>query len=208
MVRSFGELSRFAIRATDGPIGTVRDLYFDDSTWRIRYCVVDTGGWFANRLVLVGPRALSIVDLSRRELWVRLSKADIMRSRTTESDKPVSRQRRGRFRVSRASDEAQDPHLRSCRAVLRHRLQAIDGQIGRVGDFLIDEKGWVIRNLVVDTRTWNAPGGLQVLVEPQSVAGISWPRSSVSVDLTRAVLLTAPTYQPTPVTTTLPPVQG
>ena len=38
-------LKDFVIRATDGELGSVVELYFDDETWAIRYLVVDTGGW-------------------------------------------------------------------------------------------------------------------------------------------------------------------
>jgi uncharacterized protein YrrD len=43
----------FAIRATDGELGTVDDIYFDDETWAIRYLIVDTGGWLGGRRVLI-----------------------------------------------------------------------------------------------------------------------------------------------------------
>ena len=45
------------LRATDGEIGQVRDFYFDDKTWTIRYLVADTGGWLTGRLVLISPHA-------------------------------------------------------------------------------------------------------------------------------------------------------
>src|SRR5690242_15404060 len=45
------------LRATDGEIGHVRDFYFDDKTWTIRYLVADTGGWLSGRQVLISPHA-------------------------------------------------------------------------------------------------------------------------------------------------------
>jgi uncharacterized protein YrrD len=57
MLRSFKELRGFAIRATDGRIGTVSDVYFDDNSWQVRYCVIDTGlsvAW-CRVLVETGP---------------------------------------------------------------------------------------------------------------------------------------------------------
>ena len=38
-------LQNFVIHATDGELGYVHELYFDDETWAIRYLTVDTGGW-------------------------------------------------------------------------------------------------------------------------------------------------------------------
>ena len=197
MLRTFRELREVAIRATDGRIGTVRDFYFDDTSWRIRYCVVDTGRWFSGRYVLVGPRALSITDPARGELWVKLSKSEIMRSRTADSDKPVSKQQRTGLTLNKPEAHLYDRHLRSCAAVLGHRLKAIDGRLGRVRDFQIDDKRWVIRRLIVDPRKSNSPGE-RLLLDSRLVGDISWPNASVSIYQTRAVLMTAPIDEPIP----------
>ena len=207
MLRSFKALSGLAIRATDGRLGTVSDIYFDDRTWQVRYCVVDSGGWFADGRVLIKPRSLSIVDSRRNELWVRLARAEILRSRKADSDKPVSKQRAGLItsirsfgrRMSRHGEHSitaqPDRHLRSCRAVLGHRVHAVDGTIGRVDDLLIDGRGWTIPELVVDTGGGNdAPA--RVVVAATQVREISWPDSTVSIALTRDALLGAPGYAP------------
>ena len=58
MLRSMTDLQDYAIRATDGTIGHVKDFYFDDKAWVIRYLVVDTGAWLSSRKVLISPIAL------------------------------------------------------------------------------------------------------------------------------------------------------
>ena len=42
MLRNTTQLEGFTIRATDGELGTVDQLYFDDETWAIRYLTVAT----------------------------------------------------------------------------------------------------------------------------------------------------------------------
>ena len=189
MLRSFNELRGIAIRATDGHVGTLSDVYFDDSSWRVRHCVVDTGRWLADRHVLVSPRSLSIVDTTRRELWVRLSKSEVMRCRSAKTDKPVSKQKRG-LAFSHADSLVHDRHLRSCTAVLGHRLEATDGRLGRIADFMIDDKDWMIHSLVVDTNQRNATLSARVAVTPQHVDEINWPNARVSVDISRAEVMT------------------
>ena len=44
MIRSLDTLQGYGLRATDGSVGKIADLYFDDHAWIIRYVVVDTGG--------------------------------------------------------------------------------------------------------------------------------------------------------------------
>jgi len=58
MLRNAKELPGLTIRATNGEIGTVKEFYFDDETWAIRYLVVDTGGWLGGRLVLISPMSV------------------------------------------------------------------------------------------------------------------------------------------------------
>ena len=53
-----------------------------------------------------------------------------------------------------ASHEADDSHLRSCKAVTGYHIEATDGEIGHVEDFLVDDETWAIRYLVVDTSNW------------------------------------------------------
>jgi hypothetical protein len=58
MLRSLNDLEGYAIGATDGIVGQVKDLYFDDQAWVIRYLVVDTGPWLLSRKVLISPIAI------------------------------------------------------------------------------------------------------------------------------------------------------
>ncbi len=56
MLRSINDLEGHANGATDGAIGHVKDLYFDDETWVIRYLVVNTSNWWLGHKVLVAPQ--------------------------------------------------------------------------------------------------------------------------------------------------------
>ena len=58
MLRNINDLLGFRIAAKDGDIGTVKDFYFDDETWTIRYLIVKTGPWFS-REVLIAPEAVT-----------------------------------------------------------------------------------------------------------------------------------------------------
>lgn len=87
-----------------------------------------------------------------------------------------------------------DPHLRSSREVISYRIRALDGDIGHVEDFVIDDWAWMVRYLVIDTR--NFWPGRMVLVPPQTVREVEWEERSVSVDLPREKIRNAPLYDP------------
>src|ERR1035441_8844884 len=80
------------LAASDGDIGCVKDFYFDDKTWVVRYLVADTGSWLSGRLVLVSPHAFGRYDRDGKTLHVGLTRKQIENSPPIDSHKPVSRQ--------------------------------------------------------------------------------------------------------------------
>jgi hypothetical protein len=48
-------LTDYKLESLDGEIGKVKEFYFDDRHWTIRYLVADTGNWLAGRQVLISP---------------------------------------------------------------------------------------------------------------------------------------------------------
>lgn len=91
-------------------------------------------------------------------------------------------------------EHAQDRHLRSTQEVTGYRIQAVDGEIGHVEDFLLEDESWAIRYMVVDTRNWLP--GRKVVVSPEWIDAVSWEESKVYVDLPRDKIEHAPEYDP------------
>ena len=95
-MNSASTLKNYTLRSRDGDIGRVRDFYFDDRHWAIRYLVADTGGWLARRKVLISPYALggvsSDADGDDCSIAVDLTRKQIEDSPPLDSDEPVSRQ--------------------------------------------------------------------------------------------------------------------
>jgi uncharacterized protein YrrD len=84
-----------------------------------------------------------------------------------------------------------NPHLRSARTVTGYGIEAIDGAIGHVEDFVYDEQDWSIQALAVDTRNWLP--GRHVAVPIDRVESVRWEDRTVKVGLTQdAVRQSAP----------------
>jgi len=172
--------------------------------------------------VLLSPYALVGVNKEEQNIAIDLTKKQIEDSPTLDTDKPVSQQfeedyygyyafptywsgpgmwgsypylarDREKWDKSTRAAKAWDHHLRSTRNVTGYHIQASDGEIGHVGDFLIDDKTWAIRYLVVDTKNWWP--GKKVLVSPQWIERVSWRDSKVFVNLSREVIKQAPEYK-------------
>ena len=85
-----------------------------------------------------------------------------------------------------------DAHLRSVREVRGYRLQANDGEIGNVEDFLLDDESWSIGQIVIDTTRWWFGG--EVMIAPQHIKEVDWTTRTLSVDLTREAIKTSPQF--------------
>ena len=92
MLRSIKDLEGYAVGATDGPIGHVKDFYFDDQSWVVRYLVVDAGDWLSSRKVLISPIAIGRTDWTESLLHVSITKEQVKNSPDIDTERPVSRQ--------------------------------------------------------------------------------------------------------------------
>ena len=97
-------------------------------------------------------------------------------------------------KIEAPGPEHEDPHLRSCNVVSHYFLHASDGEIGHVQSYLIDEKSWAIRFLIVNTSNWWL--GHQVLIAPEWIDSVSWLEATVMSSLTREAVRESPRYDP------------
>ena len=232
MLRNANTLSHSAVIATDGEIGTIGDVYFDDVVWAIRYLEVDTGTWLTSRKVLISP--YSVVPPLGNDALVKVSltRDQVKNSPDVDTHKPISRQHEREYlgyygyptywntgglwsageypsvpmdallhyderHEQRESDvKPEDVHLRSTKNVRSYHVEATDGNIGHIEDFIFDADSWAIRYVVVDTSDW-WPGSKKVLVATSWIDKINWLDSRVFITLTREEIKKSQPYDPT-----------
>lgn len=85
-----------------------------------------------------------------------------------------------------------DRHLRSVREVTGYHVHASDGQVGHVGEFLLEDQDWSIHYLVVDTQNWWP--GKKVLISPRSIQSVDWSLRSVMLSIARQSIKDSPAY--------------
>lgn len=233
------EFKGYTIGATDGEIGVIVDLLFDDKRWLVRWFVVDTGVWLPGRQVLLPPAVLAKPSRSISRIPVPLTRQQVKDSPALDADAPVSRQMEADiyrhygwspywtwdsplgspFAVPPGSPapipsappvpvppvgaaeapeprpvKRGDPHLRSAGYVTNSTIQATDGEIGHLEDFLIDDEAWTIRYLIIDTVNWWP--GKKVLMAPGWVSEIDWAERRMGVNLPRQKIKDGPKYSP------------
>lgn len=214
MLKNAKELRNYSLRATDGEIGRLKDFYFDDRRWTVRYLVVEAGAWLEKRRVLISPEALGTPEWGEHLFPVDLDKDEVRRSPGVDMARPITQQHEQALRehygwvsyyeplpftdVPRPAVESAptrapaDPHLFSVNNVTGYNLTALDGEIGHVADFLIDDSTWEISYLVVDTRNWLP--GRHVLLDPEWIERVDWEKERLRVDLLRDVIKGSPPY--------------
>jgi hypothetical protein len=96
MLTNTKNLKGLAIHASDGVLGTVDQIWFDDESWGLRYLTADTG-WLGGRTVLISPISIVRVDWPTRQIHVALSKKQVANSPDINTHEPVSRQHEAAF---------------------------------------------------------------------------------------------------------------
>jgi hypothetical protein len=92
MLWSASAINGYAISGSDGKIGAISDCLVDDTSWLVRWLVVDTGNWLSDRKVLLPSSAVAHLDAKNENCSIKLTISQIKDSPDVDTDRPVSRQ--------------------------------------------------------------------------------------------------------------------
>jgi len=92
MLRSLKELEGYRVCATDGEVGAVKNFFLDDEFWAVRYLVVEAGGFFEGRQVLVSPISFLKAEWGTSQFHLALTMDKVKHCPGVDTDQPVSRQ--------------------------------------------------------------------------------------------------------------------
>jgi uncharacterized protein YrrD len=226
MLRSLKEMEHYAVGATDGDIGHVADLLFDDERWVVRYLVVETAGFLSGRRVLISPISFRQVDWPTRRFHLALTRDKVKSSPSVDVDKPVSRQHEldyfgyygyprywgypglwgtgaypgmlatGRSNGSPAEEPGGSGDVH-LRSAKEIRGYHIEGADAAIGH---------VDDFIIDDETWavrylvvdtrNWWLDKKVLVAPHWANRIGWAEKKVFVDLSRQAIKNSPEWNP------------
>lgn len=221
MLDKIKTLLNYKLCTVNGDIGKVKEFYFDDQHWAIRYLAADTGRWLPERQVLISPYALERVSRERHRIVLALTNSEIESSPCLPSDQPVSHQfeeayygfhgwpkywcgpytwgfdphivrDRTKWNTHATEENAWGRNVRRTSDVTGYYIQATDGEIGHVDDFIVDDETWAIRYLIVSTRNWWP--GKRVLVSPQWLQSVTWGEGEMFIKLSGETIHDAPEY--------------
>jgi uncharacterized protein YrrD len=204
MFHTWHDLTDVPVVATDGKVGRVCNLLFDDQSWKVRYFVVDLRSWLTRREVVVSASLMDRPNWKKKLVRALITREEVRHSPGVDSAKPVARQQKlalreyygwpatwrhfGEFSIpssptgrefsARAQD---DPHLRSTNDMEGYELWNKRYPIGRLENFILDDGSWLIRYLEVRSGDWLHRRSLWV--STAAVESLSWARHRVNVRL-------------------------
>ncbi|MEJ2545772.1 MAG: PRC-barrel domain-containing protein [Calditrichaceae bacterium] len=204
--------------------GTILDMYFDDLFWNIQYIVAETGGFLPEKVIIISHYLLGKPEFNSKTLPLNTSFDTKSDGNNTQFLRPVSENKiinaskilewplnqtnlkalnsseMKNLVTNMGNDEDKitpktNPHLRSWNEVLGYNIQAKNGEIGHVDDFIVETDNWKIRYMIIDTHNW-LPGSKDVLISPAWIEKIKWNNNLVYVDLNKEAIKNSPDYDP------------
>lgn len=214
-------LLEYKLSSMNEEIGRLKEFYFDDRHWAIRYLQADTGAWLAGRQVLLTPHALNAVSRERHRMVLGVTKRQIEDAPSLDPEQPISPQFEDAYyafygwpkywhgpytwgsspqpeRALRSDVDGAErqpgwaPQVRRTSEVNGAYVQTPDGEMGHVEDLIIDGDTWAIRYLIISAQNWWP--GKRVLVSPQWIQRVTWERWEIFLGLTGDVIRQAPEY--------------
>ncbi|OFZ18105.1 MAG: hypothetical protein A2X94_13960 [Bdellovibrionales bacterium GWB1_55_8] len=217
MLRSAQSMIGYRVRANRSEIGKIDDLLFDADHWLARYWVINSTGLLASRDETFVPIGLTDwIDHSLRDISLSTSKELIEKSPDLRLRSPSARWPQPHYSERYqwpffwtgagtlgtatvkppsepiASEKKSELALYSSAEAFRYRLHATDRNAGYVEDFLLDDRTWSIRYLVVTRRRWWPTRA--VAMPPHWITDVSWKEHLFNVDLTRKQIFNAPRF--------------
>jgi hypothetical protein len=218
MLRSIQPIIGYNVRAVNGDIGRIESFLLDDTIWSIRYLIVSMS---ANekgngKKTLIAPFSFGFLNSETRELPLSLEKQKIQKSPTVDLGRPISKQHQIQlykyyewppFSKYIISNSMQYPmlmkifeekendfstHLLNTEKIIGYGIEAMDGEIGHIHDFIIDDEIWIIRYIAVEVG--EPMSGKKVLVFPKVIKEVNQEEAKIYISLVKDIVMNSPEY--------------
>jgi uncharacterized protein YrrD len=223
MLYLLADLEKYTVNAADGYVGKVKDFYFDDRTWKLRFVVAETGIWLKNRKVLLPASAVKSVSTEDRHLNLDMSMYDVKNGPGIENELSLSPQTEidylsyyGYSFYRGVSDahgfdkdaEAKRAEMFACVDLVRRtygdrHLRSCTEMINYDIEASDNQVGY-LQSMVFDEADWaithllvntsNWWLGQQVLMEPHLIKDISWGDARLYLNMQRQAVQDAPIF--------------
>ena len=224
MQKNIDSMIGFSIMAVDGELGKVKDFYFDDESWTIRYMVVQTGSWLLGRKVLISLDSVKKINCDMADFQVDLTCEQVRNSPDVDTAKPVCRQHEeelhkhyilppywinapgitwgiDNYPVVEELEAENDKNDESTKDDQHLRsARQISGYLIHANDGEIGH----VKDFIVDLESWritsllvdtrNLLSGRKVLLPVEKIMRMEWADMEVYVNVTRGFIIESPEF--------------
>ncbi len=222
MLRSTRDLEKHEVMTKDGKIGNLETFLFNERNFKVQYMEIDTRKWLPGKKVVISPDKAVIPPESLKTVKLDMTQEELEKAPMAEEHLPVSQEKMkkamrgvtppalwypagiepalsiydGQLMIFEEENEAGDEgeRLRSTRHLEGYNVNASNGDVGHIEEFIVDTSDWIIRYAVVDTK--RILPGKKILVSPDWIEGIDWESREVRVDHTKEEIKSSPEYDP------------
>jgi hypothetical protein len=213
----------YLIRGKDGLLGSVDDFYIDDNKWIIRYLVVDPTEDLRASPALIPSILMDYPGCRDQDqvLTTVLTRKQVSKSPDVVSSLPMTRWNEiklsnyyGLAKDSRLVEAKSlsmefvceekgsvfmsdwDPNLKSINKLYDFKINAKDGKVGKLNDFIVDTETWVLFNMVVETDECLLPAR-KILVSPAWIIKLDASQKSIDMGQSKRRIQNSPDFDPT-----------
>ena len=149
-LRSAEEVWGYHLRANDGDIGKITGFISDESSWDIRFVVVDTGKWLNRNQVLIAPRWIATISWAERTVTVNLDSQSIRSSPEFDPTLPIPPDYAAKLHAHYGKEDFPRSAPTTPVRLSRIETKALYDKISGVYDFLSDRSEGPIRENALD----------------------------------------------------------
>lgn len=154
MLFSLKDLIGFTAEATDFT-ARVEDVFIDKTSWSVGYVLLDIGGWFENKLVLVSGARIGEVQPDARSFTLNVSKADTETAAQVHTLKSlpalILADKVDEAGCLTALNAVDNETLFSLKSATATKAANSGGEVGQIVDFLGAQGDLQVSHIVVDT---------------------------------------------------------
>ena len=212
MKRSIKDLIECNAETIQGDVLEIVDFYFDEERLRIRYMLVETGNWPFRRNAIIPVEAIERFDWDQNMFLVNLLQEQILTSPEIDGTKPISRKQEQQLLNyyfgrdswnagngttfpggNRMNGYKADITVRSIRELIGYYTSAIDGEVGVVDDYVVDDETWKLHSMVLSVERWIKDK--KVIISPRSITGFDREHGKVFVNLSEIAIKNSLPYE-------------
>jgi sporulation protein YlmC with PRC-barrel domain len=207
MVKYAKKLIGSQVKTRDSTVGKIKNILFNDENWSIEYFVIGKHKWLPFGKVLVKPVTVKCSN-GQAKVITEMTRTEFENCPSSSEYLPVAEQKALEKQIERmglnktpagqntqnqeqqaVSGTKKDPHLRSIKEIVGYKIQATDGLIGIVNDFVLNPESWRVEGIVVKDGCEDIKDN--ELIPPDMIDKIIWNKHEVTLNISKNKMLSS-----------------